>query len=155
VEGSEFVIDCDVIVPAISQEPDLSFLNGGHAFEISRWNSFVVDKQTMATNIPGFFSGGDAVTGPATVVQAIAAGHNAAVSIDCYLSKRDYKGYRYPRPHLVVERLETTEEDEKLIRPRMRELDVADRVANFQEVELGIEEHAAFSEARRCLRCDL
>ena len=155
VEGSEFVIDCDVIVPAISQEPDLSFLNDDHSFEISRWNSFVVDKKTMATNIPGFFSGGDAVTGPATVVQAIAAGHKAAVSIDCYLGNGEFKGYWYPKPHLVVDRLETTEEDEKLVRPRMRELAVAERVENFQEVELGIDEQTACLEARRCLRCDL
>ncbi|MCP4666957.1 MAG: FAD-dependent oxidoreductase [Deltaproteobacteria bacterium] len=155
MEGSEFVIDSDVIIPAISQQADLSFLGDDHPFEISRWHSFAVDNKTMATNIPGFFSGGDAVTGPATVVQAIAAGHRAAVSIDCFLSKREYKGYRFPRPHMVVDRLETTEEDEKLVRPHMRELSVADRVTNFKEAELGIDENAAFLEARRCLRCDM
>ena len=155
VEGSEFIIDSDVIIPAISQEPDISMLKEDHTFEISRWHSFVVDEKTMATNVPGFFAGGDAVTGPATVVQAIAAGHRAAVSIDCYLSGREYAGYRYPRPHLVVDRVETSEEDERIVRPKMRELAVADRRGSFQEVELGIEELAAFSEARRCLRCDL
>ena len=155
VEGSEFVIESDVIIPAISQEPDLSFLENGHNFEINRWNSFQVDEKTLETNIPGFFSGGDAVTGPATVVQAIAAGHRAATSIDCYLRGDDYKGYWYPKPHLMVDWLELTDEDEKLVRPKMRELHASDRVGNFQEIELGLGREAALNEARRCLRCDL
>ncbi|MBW1797446.1 MAG: FAD-dependent oxidoreductase, partial [Deltaproteobacteria bacterium] len=155
VEGSGFVIDCDIIIPAISQEPDLTFLSDDYNFAISRWNSFEVDEKTLATNIPGFFSGGDSVTGPATVVQAIAAGHRAAVSMDCYLRGKEYKGYWYPKPHLTVDRLDLTEEDEKLVRPKMKELPVSGRIDNFQEVELGLDEQAALSEARRCLRCDL
>ncbi|MFH1242384.1 MAG: NADH-quinone oxidoreductase subunit NuoF [Pseudomonadota bacterium] len=155
IEGAEFVIDCDVIIPAISQEPDLSFLSGSHKFEISRWNAFVVDERTFETNVPGFFSGGDAVTGPATVVQAISAGHKAAISIACYLRGQDYHGYWYPKPQLVVDRLELTEEDDRLLRPKMNELPVKDRINNFNEVELGLEERSARCEARRCLRCDL
>ncbi len=155
VKGSEFVIECDVVIPAISQQPDLSLLPPDIGLHISRWNSFVVDETTMATNIPGFFAAGDAVTGPATVVEAIGSAHRAAVSIDCYLRGKDYGGYRYPRPHLVVERLELTEEDEKLVRPKMRELPVVERKANFREVELGLDKEAALLEARRCLRCDL
>ena len=156
VEGSEFVIDCDVIIPAISQEPDLSCLEKDNIpFKISRWNSFEVDERTLATDLPGFFAGGDAVTGPATVVQAIAAGHRAAVSIDCYLRGRGYGGYWYPKPHLTVDRLEITEEDEKLVRPKMRELPPSERKDNFKEAELGIDEKSAFCEARRCLHCDL
>jgi len=155
VPGSEFVIECDVIIPAISQESDLSFLPQNHKFSISRWNSFLVNERTLESNIPGFFAGGDAVTGPATVVKAIAAGHQAAVSIDCYLRGRDYQGYWYPKPQLTVERLELSEEDEKLVRPKMEELPVGDRVDNFKEVELGLDENSALCEARRCLRCDL
>jgi len=85
IKGSEFFIEADVIVPAISQEPDLSFLHEGHGLKISRWNSFEVDPQTLQTNRPGIFAGGDAVTGPATVIEAIAAGHKAAQSIDQYI----------------------------------------------------------------------
>jgi NADH-quinone oxidoreductase subunit F len=155
VEGSEFTIECDVVIPAISQEPDLSFLGKDHEFRISRWNSFEVDQRTLECNIPGFFSGGDAVTGPATVVEAIAAGHRAAVSIDCYLRRREYGGYWFPKPHLAPERIEPTEEDEQLVRPKMPELAIAERQANFAEVELGLEARVAMCEARRCLRCDL
>jgi heterodisulfide reductase subunit A len=86
VEGSEFEVQADLIIPAISQQPDLSFLNEGHGLEISKWNSFVVNDQTMATNRAGIFAGGDGVTGPATVIEAVRAGHIAAASIKEYLS---------------------------------------------------------------------
>ncbi|MCF8083075.1 MAG: hypothetical protein K9M96_08265, partial [Deltaproteobacteria bacterium] len=97
----------------------------------------------------------DAVTGPATVVQAIGAAHRAAVSMDCYLRGKPYGGYWYPKPHLTLPRLEATEEDEKLMRPHVKELPVRDRVDNFEEVEMGMDEQTAMLEARRCLRCDL
>ena len=86
VEGSEFEVEADLIIPAISQQPDISFLPDEHGFEISRWNSFVVNESTMATNRSGVYAGGDAVTGPATVIEAIRAGHIAASSIKEYLS---------------------------------------------------------------------
>jgi heterodisulfide reductase subunit A len=88
VEGSEFTVEADLIIPAISQQPDISFLPEDHGFEISRWNSFVVDERTMATNREGVYAGGDDVTGPATVIEAIQAGHIAADSIKEYLSWR-------------------------------------------------------------------
>jgi heterodisulfide reductase subunit A len=86
VEGSEFTVEADLIIPAISQQPDITFLPDEHGFEISRWNSFVVDERTMATNRPGIYAGGDGVTGPATVIEAIRAGHIAADSMKEYLS---------------------------------------------------------------------
>lgn len=84
IPGSEFEIEADVIIPAISQEPDLSFLHENHSLKISRWNSFVINED-METNKPSIFAGGDAVTGPATVIEAIAAGHRAAEAIVKYL----------------------------------------------------------------------
>jgi len=88
IKGSEFTIEADVIIPAISQQPDVSFLPEGHGLAISRWNSFIVDERTMQTNQPDIFSGGDAVTGPATAIGAIAAGHRAASGISRYLRSR-------------------------------------------------------------------
>jgi NADH-quinone oxidoreductase subunit F len=155
IEGSEFVVECDTIFPAIGQEPDLSFLNGDCQLRVNRRNRLVVNEKTLATNLPGFFAGGDAVTGPATVVQAIAAGHRAAVSIDCFLRREDFRGYWYPKPHLVVDRLELTEDDERLLRPSVKELPIAKRILNFREVELRLDAKTAMCEARRCLRCDL
>ena len=85
IEGSEFVIEADVIVPAISQEPDISMLHEGHGLDISRWNSFDINYRTGQTNRPEIFAGGDDVTGPATVIEAIAAGHTAATSMERFL----------------------------------------------------------------------
>ncbi|MFA5140587.1 MAG: NAD(P)-dependent oxidoreductase [Elusimicrobiota bacterium] len=83
VKGSEYVIEADIIVPAISQQPDPTGLPADHGLNIDkRWNSFVVDEATMMTSLPGVFAAGDAVTGPATVVQAIAAARKAAEAID-------------------------------------------------------------------------
>jgi len=81
IEGSDFIIETDIIVPSISQQPNLEFLHEGHGLEINRWNSFDINSRTMQTNRPEIFSGGDAVTGPATVIEAIAAGHQAAASM--------------------------------------------------------------------------
>jgi NADPH-dependent glutamate synthase beta subunit-like oxidoreductase/formate hydrogenlyase subunit 6/NADH:ubiquinone oxidoreductase subunit I len=88
VEGSEYHIAADLIIPAISQRPDLSCLSPEHGLEISRWDSFVVDEETLETNRPGIFAGGDAVTGPATVVEAVAAGQRAAASIHRYCQSK-------------------------------------------------------------------
>jgi heterodisulfide reductase subunit A len=85
IEGSQFEIETDCVIPAISQEPDISFLQEGHGLKISKWNSFVVDEKTMATNRAGVFAAGDCVTGPATIIQAIAAAHVAADSMEKYL----------------------------------------------------------------------
>jgi len=86
IEGSEFEIACDLIIPAISQQPDLDFLPQEHGLDISRWSSFIVDEETGETNRRRIFSGGDAVTGPATVIEAIAAGHRAAAAMARYLA---------------------------------------------------------------------
>ncbi len=155
IEGSEFDIPCDFIVPAISQEADLSFLGEKHGYDISRWNTFTVDPTTLQTSVPGVFAGGDCVTGPATVVEAVAAGQRAAVSIDCFLKGVKFAGYKRPKPRAEVERILMTDADEKLVRPQMLEMKVADRKICFKEVELGLDKQQAMSEARRCLRCDI
>ncbi len=85
IAGSEFEVEADLVLPAISQQPDVSFLPENHGFTLSRWNSFEVNTKTMATNREGIYAGGDDVTGPATVIQAIEAGHIAARSIMEYL----------------------------------------------------------------------
>jgi NADH-quinone oxidoreductase subunit F len=155
VEGSNFIIECDRIITAIGQSPDLSCLSEDCPIEITRWNTPKADEKTRATSMPGVFVAGDMATGPETVVRAIAGAHRAAISIECYLRGKEYGGYWYPKPHLVVDTVVPTEEDEQLVRPSMKELPVGERVSNFREVELGLDEETAFLEARRCLRCDL
>jgi len=88
IEGSEYIIDAQTIVPAISQGTDLSFLSQGHNLNLSRWNTFEIDEQTGATNVPGVFAGGDVVTGPDIAIRAIAGGKHAAVGIHEYLRSK-------------------------------------------------------------------
>jgi NADPH-dependent glutamate synthase beta subunit-like oxidoreductase/NAD-dependent dihydropyrimidine dehydrogenase PreA subunit len=88
IEGSEYVIDAQTIVPAISQGTNLDFLGEGHDFTITRWNTFDIDEETGATNIPGVFAGGDVVSGPDIAIRAIAGGKKAALGIHEYLRSK-------------------------------------------------------------------
>jgi len=88
IEGSEYVIDAQTIVPALSQAADMSFLPEGHEYKISRWNTFEIDEETCQTNIPGVFAGGDIVSGPDIAIRAVAGGKNAAVGIHEYLRSK-------------------------------------------------------------------
>jgi NADH-quinone oxidoreductase subunit F len=155
VQGSEFVISTDVIIPAIGQEPDLSFLGEGSGIKVSKWNSMEVDPDTLQTNVHGIFAGGDAVTGPATVIEAIAAGQKAAVVMDNYLRRDELtKGQKIPKPRMLIDLVEITEEMETYVRPEMPAIDIEERRKSFKEAELGFEEEVAVCESKRCLRCD-
>ncbi|HID92484.1 MAG TPA: 4Fe-4S dicluster domain-containing protein [bacterium (Candidatus Stahlbacteria)] len=155
IEGSEFVIDADVIIPAISQKPDLSFLPEKHGLKISKWGSLEVDPNTLATNKLGIFAGGDAVTGPRTVIEAIAAGHKAAKSIDRYLSG---KGLKESVAERKVSELELDLSIDDVVVERKERIEVPKLALNrrrgsFEEVELSLSEEQAIQEAKRCLRC--
>lgn len=118
----------------------------------------VVDPETLATGREGVFAGGDVVTGPATVVEAIADGKLAAEFIDKYLKGETLeRKYEVTRASAYVEPIELTEEEIAVAdkRTRMPHLPSEERIANFKEVELGFSEEMAKKEARRCLRCDL
>ena len=88
IKGSEYVIDAQTIVPAISQGTDLSFLEAGHELKLSRWNTFEIDEETGETNLPGIFAGGDVVSGPDIAIRAVAGGKKAAEGIHAYLRSR-------------------------------------------------------------------
>ncbi|HHV61932.1 MAG TPA: NADH-quinone oxidoreductase subunit NuoF [Firmicutes bacterium] len=153
VEGSKFVIDVDTVIPAVSQVPDLSFLEGlanSGGVEVTKWSTIVTDPRTLATGAPGIFAGGDCVTGPDTVIQAIAAGRKAAMAIDKYLGG---DGVIETHPDLGRELAGELIEHE-MARRVPRVLPVEKRCCNFDEVVLGLTEAAAVEEASRCLRCD-
>jgi len=155
IKGSEFVISVDVILPAIGQQPDLSFLGEKSGIKVSKWNSVDVNPDTLQTNVRSIFAGGDAVTGPATVIEAIAAGQKAAVVIDNYLRKEELtKGLKVPKPRMLIDLFEMTEEMEAYTRPEMPAISLEERKKGFKEADLGLEEEVAVCEAKRCLRCD-
>jgi heterodisulfide reductase subunit A-like polyferredoxin len=151
VEGSEFVVDADLIVPAIGQKVDPEFWDNVPGINRSPWNTIEVDPITYATSRQGVFAGGDAGTGPATVVEAVAAGKQAAISITRYLQGKDMaKG----RPETWPEEREYPPIPDIPKEPRAKnpELEVPQR-QGFVEVELAFDEEEAMREANRCLNC--
>ncbi|MEW6034763.1 MAG: NADH-ubiquinone oxidoreductase-F iron-sulfur binding region domain-containing protein [Chloroflexota bacterium] len=163
VPGSEFFVPADTIIAAVGQAPDLSFLPPDSALERTRWETLVVNSNTLATNVPGVFAGGDFVTGPGMVIDAVAAGRRAALAIDKYLrgdisrvEMYDLKAGAAPQPPAREAEGEEAEDVWKA-QPRveMPVLPPQERKGSFQEIELGFAEERAREEARRCLRCDL
>ncbi len=157
IEGSEFTIKLDTLIPAIGERPDMSFLSNKDKLKTTPWGTLIADPESLLTDREGVFAGGDVVTGPNTVVEAIAAGKTAANSIENYLEGKSLsRQYKLNRPSIYVEPAVLTEEEiEKATRPKMPELSVAARKKNFKEVELGFTKQMAIKEARRCLRCEL
>lgn len=157
-EGSAQVVEAESVIISVGQAPDINFLSDDSRLERALWGSLEVDKNRLATNIPGIFSGGDFTTGPSTVIKAIASGRRAALAVDRYLqgdSSRieiiDEKTSMREDIGLALDE-ETSEEQ-----PRVRiEVERAEqRVKDFREVEKGFSEEEAHHEAMRCLRCDL
>ncbi|MCR4427080.1 MAG: NADH-quinone oxidoreductase subunit NuoF [Firmicutes bacterium] len=149
VDASRFIIDVDTVIPAIGQSPDLSFMSG--ELLATKSGTVVTDPETCETSIPGVFAGGDCVTGPWTVVGAIGAGRKAALSIDKYLG-----GSAWIDAEQEIDRHQVGElMEEQCKRCLMPELPVSERTRNFREVEIGLTEDMAVSEAARCFQCDV
>jgi len=158
VTGSEFFVPADTVIVAVGQAPDLSFLPADSALERTRWETLVVDSNTLATNVSGIFAGGDFVTGPAMVIDAIAAGRRGTIAIDKYLKKDISKVQMYDLKAKVAgapAKPDVEESWEKKPRVSAPTLSVQKRKASFDEVELALSAERAEQEAKRCLRCDL
>jgi heterodisulfide reductase subunit A len=151
IDGSNFVLDVDMVIPAIGQAPDLGFLSDGK-LRVTRWGTLVVDPETLATEAPGVFAGGDAVSGPATAIKAIAAGKRAAVSIHRFLQREDLAGREAGLPVVPFEELDLRR-TQKQARVTMPKLALDLHTTDFTEVELGLSEEQAVAEALRCLDC--
>jgi NADH-quinone oxidoreductase subunit F len=150
IEGNEFSLSFDTVIAAIGQVPEAPEKFG---LPLERGNTIQVDDDTLATTREGVFAGGDAVTGPATVIEAIAAGRRAAVSIDKYLGGSGIIDEELASPE-EIGTLTEVEEGEKY-RISIPTLTLSKRLPSFAEVELGLGEEMAIEEAKRCLRCDL
>ena len=150
IEGSEFTSVFDTIIPAIGQIPDIPDALG---VNISGSNRIQITPDSLLTSREGVFAGGDAVSGPASVIEAIAAGRQASISIDKYLGGSGIINETLAPPEdLAV--LPEIKEGERLRAP-MPLLSVSQRISSFHEVELGYDEDTAIEEAKYCLMCDL
>ena len=157
IEGSEFSLEFDTIIPAIGERPDTSFIRENDEIELSKWDTIVADEETGATARQNVFAGGDVVTGPSSVVKAIGAGKRAAESIDKYLQGKDIaRKYKLCRPSVYITPVQLTEEEiEDAHRTETHRLPAKKRKKNFNEVTLTLTKKMAVQEARRCLRCEL
>ena len=151
IPGSEFTIDVDAVVPAIGQESDWACLTDECACTLSDWGTMNVDPLTLQSDDPDIFAGGDAVSGPKTVVEAIAAGKTAAESIRRYLIDEDLKIDR----ETALDPVEDVDLSTAvpIARQAMPMADPDRRKTTFDEVRLGFDEAAVQKEVRRCLAC--
>jgi len=153
VEGSGFVMDFDLIIPAIGQSPDRSCLNGDSP-DANRDGTFKVGRK-QETSRPGIFAAGDAVLGPATVIEAVAQGNQAAMAVDAYLQEGAPQSKEAWLSYSTLGAAWNAEEFADAKRPEMPVQAPEKRAGNFKEIELGLSEEVAREEAKRCLRCDL
>ena len=157
LEGSDFVIEADTIIGAIGQTTDTTFLYNDLPVRLNKWGDIDINGHTMQTSESNIFSGGDCVTGPATVIQAVAAGRRAAKAIDEFVTR----GYVRPGQEDFTcsrGRLEDLpradfEDIPRLARAAMPALPPGQRIDSFVEVETGLTEAQARAEAARCLKC--
>jgi heterodisulfide reductase subunit A len=156
--GSEFVIPCDALIPAIGQKIHAPWANREFDLEWSPQNTLKVTPQTMQTSIPWVFAGGDAVTGPATVIEAVAAGHKAVAAIHRFINGEDLDHYAKQLWNREPPGRNWREIPRGLSRkPRThpRHPDPELCATGFDEAEPGFSEIQAQQEARRCLDCGL
>ncbi|MBI9092004.1 MAG: FAD-dependent oxidoreductase [Desulfobacterium sp.] len=153
VENSAFLIPCDYIIPAIGQKTDTAWMEGDRGITINRWGNIEADPVTYETAMAGVFAGGDAHTGPSIAINAVAAGNEAGISILRFLDGKDLAADRKPLEYVQKNFNEIPDRIKKAERQTMARLPGARRLAGFGEVELGLTEEQALTEAKRCLDC--
>jgi len=151
ISGSEFTLACETVIVAVGQTVACGFAG----LAAADGGTFLTDPVTLQTSLPGVFAGGDAVSGPASVVEAIAAGHRAAESIARYLRGADLAaGRTVARPDTSGITYYTPAEPVRQPRAEMLHLPLSER-RGFAETALGFRPETAVAEAQRCLSCGL
>jgi NADPH-dependent glutamate synthase beta subunit-like oxidoreductase/NAD-dependent dihydropyrimidine dehydrogenase PreA subunit len=154
IPGSEFTIAVDAVITALGQEADWACLTPECACTLTDWGTMDVDPLTLQSADPDIFAGGDAVRGPQTVIEAIADGRQAAISIDRYINGRDLRLGRLGRDKVLKVITEPQKEKyDPSVRARMPRLEPHERVKSFDEVRKGFTAETAIQEALRCISC--
>jgi NADH-quinone oxidoreductase subunit F len=156
IPGTEFTIELDTLIVAIGERPDSDCL-ASMGLELDKGGRLKVDGKTLGASRKGVFAGGDLVTGPNTVVDAIAAGRKAANVIDRYLRGEELvEPPKVKLPVVFVEPVVAGDEElEDAVRVEPATLSAKSRKQSSAEVEMALSVEQATHEARRCLRCDL
>ncbi|MCC6497778.1 MAG: FAD-dependent oxidoreductase [Propionibacteriaceae bacterium] len=157
VEGSEFELPATLVIGAIGQSTNTQFLYNDLPVRLNKWGDIDIEGATMQTSEPKVFAGGDCVTGPATVIQAVAAGRQAAWAMDQFVTKGYVRAeparYNCSRGSLEDLPRDEFEAQPRLARRPMPRAAAAERTGSFAQVELGYTQADARAEAARCLRC--
>jgi len=156
MEDDFLTVDADQVIVAIGQATDLAFATQNGDVNVSKRGFVEIETGTRTRASEAMiFAGGDVVTGPDTVIGAIAAGQKAAVEIDTAIRENNGEPAYIPPPQEEIEIPKVIEEIPDRPREIMPEASAAERVRDFSEVELGFSKEATLTEACRCLRCDL
>ncbi len=159
VAGSEFIIETDILIPAIGQKVNLSFLSEKDGIKLTKWNTIDADEETFMTSQEGVFASGDCVTGPDVLVKATGTGKKAAEKIDLYLTGGKVEASVDEKFKSLFSQLGVYNKKEQLgaigglKREELPMLEPETRKWSFDEVEAGYKINEATDEAERCLRC--
>ncbi|MDD5095144.1 MAG: FAD-dependent oxidoreductase [Dehalococcoidia bacterium] len=154
IAGSEYRMDIDTVIEAIGQMPDPQIFSAAKGLATAGQNAIAVDLSTLATGVPGIFAGGDVATGAGTVIEAIASGKRAAVSIDRYLRGENLKEGRVKETLKASDiKVSIPSDIREAPRQKMPQLQPMERKSSLNEVDLGFTEEMAIAEAARCLSC--
>ncbi len=159
VKGSEFIIETDILIPAIGQAIDLSFLEGMEGIKTTKRSTIAIEEGTFRTSREGVFSAGDCVTGPDVLVRAGGHGKRSADKIDLLLRGMEVKESEGERLEALVEKIKVYSKTEKVgisggqKRATLKMLPADTRKWVFDEAEQGFSMTEAQKEAERCLRC--
>jgi NADPH-dependent glutamate synthase beta subunit-like oxidoreductase len=157
IEGQDFIVEADAVICAIGQYVDDKGLDAFDQMNWTRRGTIEVNHASMETTMPGVFAAGDAVSGPATVIEAIGGGKRAADAIDRYLNNIPQPRMpKIPVRYNIEKPMEMSASRKMTLKsPEMPMLNVDRRRTTFQQVELGYDEDSVRKEAGRCLRCDI
>jgi len=147
-----FVVPADQVITAIGQRLEPSAVLGGLKVDLNRDGFIAADPYTGRTSLDWLYSGGDAVSGPSSVVEAVAGGERAAVAIDAQFTGAEHAFWQKEKACAVP--FDPNAEPVRYPRAHMELLPVERRRENFSEVEQSWTEQVAVCEAKRCLRCD-
>lgn len=161
IEGSDTRLKTDMVITAIGQKPDLEFVERDQKrlaeLKTTRWSTVDADPNTLQTNIPYLFAGGDSATGPALVVTAIGGGRRAARSIHQYVMGEPVKASARELGKDLIPESDFDEVPGIVRKPRspMEELPADERIKSFVEVDQVLTEEQALEESERCLSCGI
>jgi NADPH-dependent glutamate synthase beta subunit-like oxidoreductase/NAD-dependent dihydropyrimidine dehydrogenase PreA subunit len=149
-ENSETVFDCDTVILAIGQAPNLDFIKPEDGVQISPRGLVQVDHDTLMTSAAGVFAGGDCAFGPRLIIDSVGDGKRAAVGIDEYL-----RGHKHAEPQVQIEILDRWQMAADYMNTQRQAIPMLplDRRTGMTEVELPYNEQEAMAEAQRCLKC--